>query len=411
MKIWTLWLAVALGLAGCGDDASSVDSGVDGATLDGGADAAMTDGGDLDGGDFDASTDADVDAGAPTCAPRLLVVTSDYVTSEATLYDPVTGSSESLAALADADSLPFFAGCRSFLLERQLGHLLALDGVTTSLDVDLNAAGVTDPYASNPQMVLSISDTEVWVPLAGRNAIVRVDPTADAASAVLGEIGLSGYVDAADTDGLVEASDGVVVGDRAFIALGRYFFDSSYAIHFDAGSVLAVIDVATGTPIDMDDASDGLQGIPVGNNPWRGLAYDATGHRILVGAAGDSFAIDGAIEAVDLDSDVSVGALLTESTLGAELYGFAFVSDSRVLVQAGTDIVVWNLLTDAVDPTPITTGVAGMKLIDGTLYTWSTEGAGIGLHSFDATTGVETTPAAGPATFGTLPIAALASAP
>jgi len=64
-----------------------------------------------------------------------------------------------------------------------------------------------------------------------------------------------------------------------------------------------------------------------------------------------------------------------------------------------------------VDPTPVTTGVAGMKLIDGTLYTWSTEGAGIGLHSFDATTGVETTPAAGPATFGTLPIAALAAAP
>ncbi len=420
MKNWILVLSVALGLAGCGDDASPMDSGADGATPDGGMDAGDLDAGPTDAGDLDAApTDAGdldattADAGPVGCVPsQVLAITSDYIAgAEGTLFDPMMGSSMSLGMLADQDTAPAFAGCRAYLLERSIGHLIALDGVTTTVDVDLNESGVTDPYAANPQAVIAISDTEIWVPLSGRNVIVRVDPTLGAASAVLGELDLSAYVDAADTDGLVEPTSALVLGDRVYLGLSRYYFDASYGIHFDAGSLIAVFDVGTAAPIDMDDSVTGIQGIPVGDNPWRGMAYDADSNQLWVGAAGDSFALDGAIEAIDLATGASAGALLTETTLGAELNGFAAVSPTRVYVLAGTDVVLWDSVTGAMPAAVVASNVSGMLLMGDTLFTWSRMGEGVGLHSFDAATGVETTPAAGATSFGAMPIAALAPVP
>jgi hypothetical protein len=382
----------------------------------------MTDGGDVDAAPMDAGTDAamdaDVDAGTPDAGPpacdpaHVLALTSDYMTgAEGALFDPMAGTSETLGTLADQDSAPAFAGCRSFVLERGIGHLLVLDGVTTGADVDLNEAGVTDSYMANPQAVISISDTEVWVPLAARNAIVRVDPTATADSALLGEIDLSVYVDAADTDGTVEPSAGVVAGGRVYLPLGRYFFDSSFAIQFDAGSVIAVLDASTGAPIDMDDAMDGVQGLAVGNNPWRGLRYDADSDTLWVAASGDSFAIDGALQSGDVAATGTPADLLTETTLGAELNGFAVVSPTRVYVLAGSDLVVWDGVAGSTPGASIASGVDGLLLVGDTLFTWSRMGDGIGLHTFDAATGAETTPASGAFNFGSFPITGLAPAP
>jgi hypothetical protein len=62
-------------------------------------------------------------------------------------------------------------------------------------------------------------------------------------------------------------------------------------------------------------------------------------------------------------------------------------------------------------PAPIATGVDGMLMHDGSLFTWARTGEAAGLRRFDAATGAELTPGSGPWTFGTLPIYSVAPAP
>ncbi len=406
-NVWWWIVAVALCGAGCGDDGRGGMSGTD-------AGPAPSDGGGTDAGpDGGGSTDAGAPDGGPEeCTlGRLLVTTSDFASGGLGVLDLATDGAES-DDTDDQDTVPATLGCGAALLERSAGNLRVQSGddpLATEHTIDLDPEGTTTPWATNPTAVVSIDETKAYVTVSMRNEVVVVDPSA---GEITGSIDLSGFLDADDTDGSVDAAGAIRVDDRVYVALANYWFDEGYAIHFE-GSVLAVVDAATDALVDMDDSIEGVQGIPLaGNNPWRGLWADEAGERLWVGSGGDSFAIDGMIEEVDLTTGESAGVVVEESTVGAEINGFAVVGASRLLVLAGADVIAFDPGADfPAEPEVIASGIDGMLLTAGALFTWARMGDQAGLRRFDPADGTETTPGAGPWTFGALPIYGVAAAP
>ena len=106
-----------------------------------------------------------------------------------------------------------------------------------------------------------------------------------------------------------------------------------------------------------------------------------------------------------------MGIVLDETTMGAELQGFAVVRPGRVLVQAGGDVLAVDPAVDFPgDPEIVVSGVDGMLLLEGEVFTWARSGDQAGLRRFAAGSGAETTPSSGPWDFG-MPIYGIAGAP
>lgn len=412
-------LALTVAVAACGDDDGmmAADAGSDAGTPmgDGGFDAGTTvsdDGGNTaDGG---TTTDGGM---AETCTLGHLLVTmtaADFSESSVGTLDLTTDEVETDDIIDDTDTVPTLVGCEAVLVERGSGVLRFQQGddlFTTARTIDVNPDGATDPYSSNPHAIARVDDTKAYVAALALNELLIIDPTMEGTAAVTGSVDLSGFVDADDTDGLVDATDVIVVGDRAYVGLGNYWFDDGFAIHFE-GSVLAVVDTTTDELVDVDDATEGVQGIALtGNNPWRGLWANEAGDTLWVGTAGDSFALDGHIEEIDLEASESVGVVLDETTMDAELEGFAVVRPGRVLVQAGGQVIAVDPAVDfPSDPEVVVSGIEGMLLLDGELFTWARSGDDAGLRRFTAASGTETTPATGPWDFG-MPLYGIAGAP
>jgi len=387
---------------------------MDGSTMDAALDAEPMDAA-LDAEPMDAAADgpSGPDGGVPGCAlDSLLIVTSDFTTAEIGRLDLITDAvSVGTAPLADQDSVADLSGCTPLLLGRGAGEVRLQspgDPFVTERTIDIDPAGVTDFYASNPQRVITVSETQAYVLPLSRNELVIIDPSLDGAAAITGTLDLSELLSASDADGLLEISDAVLVETTLYVALGRYFFDASWAIHFDAGSVLAVIDTTTDSLIDMDAAVAGVQGIALtGNNPWRGLWHEPSTNRLFVGTTGDGFANDGGIEIIDLATQTSSGYALLESTLGAEIGGFAGLDAETVFVLSGAEVLRWNPSTDAIDAAAVAAEVSGLLVHQGALFVWGASG----LRRFDAPSGLETTPSPGPWSFGALPIVSASAAP
>ncbi len=420
------WMGVLA--AGCGDDSAHgmADAG---ATMEagsgdggGGIDGGGTDGGGvdaaMDAGAMDAGPDADggeTDGGVASCTPNLLVTTSDYTTGGLGWLDIGAGTTRVASApLADQDSVPVSIGCVPGVLERGAGQLLvqsAADPLVTAHTIPLDAT-LTDPYAINPVAVVSVSDTKAYVVASAVNTLYVVDPTQDGAAAVTGTVDLSPLVAPADMDGVVDAVGAIADGNRLYVALGRYYFDSSFAIHFDGGSVLAVVDTASDTLVDMDTSTAGVQGIVLtGQDPWRGMWLDVADHSLWLAATGDASMLDGGIEKVDLVAGMSDGFLLDEATAGGDIQGFTVVSSTRVLVLVDGAVRVFDPATGAIDTTAIVDSVDGMVREGDTLFVWQRMGGAAGLRSFRVSDGTETTPSSGPFTFGSLPIYGAAPSP
>ncbi|RLB46566.1 MAG: hypothetical protein DRJ42_27385 [Deltaproteobacteria bacterium] len=356
----------------------------------------------------------------PTCDEgtfeHLAVVTTaaDYSGSAFTSMLIADRTSPAPTDLMDSDAVVAQAGCQGYVLERGRGMADVIDPAappTIMHAVDMNPAGTPVPYAINPQTVVAVGASRAYVIEAARNNITIIDPSVAGTAAVIGEIDLSAYVKIDDEDGLVDAADAIVVGDRAYVALGNHWFDSDFAVHFE-GSELAVIDTTTDTLVDVDSGTEGMQGIELmGDNPWRGLHHFDGTDTLWVGSTGDSFAIDGHIEEVDLVAMTSVGIVVTESDVAGEINGFGVISATRLVLLVGTDVMAIDPSVDFVAPTPFASEMDGMFEHQGTIWAWARGGTEPGLASFDGATGTETTPASGRANFGDLPISSVVPVP
>ncbi|MFW5925257.1 MAG: hypothetical protein ACOCV4_03770 [Myxococcota bacterium] len=414
---WMGWL-VALALAGgtgCDDD-SGLDPTPGG---DAGTDAGSTDAGGADAGD---------DGGMAAPSLRILGSTAEFEPSEDSslfLFDPATGTVEETPdANDDTDSVVDRAGEVPLLLARQLGRVHVQDPnepLSTLRTIDINPddaipdAGPAPELAANPQTVVPLASDRAYVVPRARDELVVIDTRPAGEADPQDEVDLSPLAAEGDMDG-VDPSDAVKVGDRVYVTLARSWYDvATCSMQFE-GSVLAVVDSTDDSLVDLDDATDGVQGIELDANVnSAGLVHDAANDRLLVVAQGALGDLDGGIEEIDLTTDESQGLVLTETELDGDVAGLAWVSETRAYVRLAPEydmdftevepskVFVWNPSTGDVDDTPLATDVDGMLVHEDVLYLWS-EGT---LAQRNATTGEEIDST----TASTLPVFSAAALP
>jgi len=205
---------------------------------------------------------------------------------------------------------------------------------------------------SNPHDIVLLAPDKAYVTRYDANSIAIVDPSVGKSCEgfVRGHIDLSAW---ADADGIPEMDQMVRVGDRVFVAVQRLDRDNFFrpATH----GALVVLDVATDTVVGAVELEL--------TNPFtetKGLVYDATRDRILVGGPGTLFSDldDGGIEAVDPHALESLGVLLTGADLGGDLGDFAMVGSNR-----GYAIVAAENFEASVVEIDLDSGVRGEPLI------------------------------------------------
>lgn len=314
--------------AACGDD----DGGgtPDGAPADGGAPEATV----ADAGGPDATPPAP-DSGPPardcTRVSRVYVTTSAFADpmAESALVDVESREvTVSATPARDQDHVAVRAGCRVFELLRTLGvvELRELeDPLRVERSWDLSSAG-----AGNPQDVAWISDSKVYVALLARDELVVLDPARDEPT---GTIDLRPLQLPEDTDGHVEATAIAVVGDRAYVLLGRYVI--GFPSQFPVPATLAVVDTTRDALVDQDPDQPGIQGIDLQVQDPVAMVHDGPRGRLLVAGPGNYGERDrGGVEAVDLATGRAGGLIVDEDTVGADVTGFRLDGDLAFLVTS-----------------------------------------------------------------------------
>ena len=268
--------------------------------------------------------------------------------------------------------------------------------------VTIKECSVSDGFNSNPHDV-ALFGNKGYVALYESNELLVIDrnvledPAVDPAcdSLITGRIDLTAL---ADSDGLPEMDRVAVVGDRAYVALQTLV----HARLFEpAGTAaLAVIDTA----------QNRLAGsIPLAlQNPFaetKGLIVGPHRKRLYLGGPGIIFTdlTDGGIEAVDLDTQASLGLLVTGAELGGDLFDFVMVGSQRAYaVVTGADQINRVLEVDLIQRNTGAELLASREPItdiemteDGMLWVAFREDsaeAAPGLRVFDVATNRETTP-------------------
>ncbi len=378
-KHFIVGILTAFALTACGEDAGPVSDA--GASVDSSAN--------------DAAQNAD--AGTSDCAnpARVLVTTSDYTTGGLCVVDLAAGTASCASdANDDQDSVPRYVGCRAYVIERGLGNIdvqSESDPLVTERTISVNQGASGQ---SNPQDVVALPDGRVLVTRLYANSALVVDPTLDEGGDAV-EVDLSGFLDESDSDGYVDMSDAEVIGDRVYIALGRYFFDDDFAQQWAGSSLVAVVDAATLELVDMNETEEGVQGIELTfHNPTQLVALPSD---VLAVVAGGAYgAEDGGAEMFMLPTGTRM-ASYAETLTGDQLAGIVPVSSSIVYaVRAGftpqtMQLASVNLTTEAAT-TLVTENVIDAKLVGEELVVGTT--AGLLRHNAASGAAISTTPIA-----------------
>lgn len=142
------------------------------------------------------------------------------------------------------------------------------------------------------------------------------------------------------------------VGGGAEIALGTMERDGGRlfvqvrvepgksAVPSEATGVLAVVDLATKTLVDVQPSVPGIQGIALQGAPPRFKMQIVAGTRTLFVSTTDS-ALDarGGVEMVDLDQLASTGFAITETVGGSDMGGFVMTSAGEGYYVFHTDLL------------------------------------------------------------------------
>lgn len=371
----------------------------DGATSD--VDAAASDAAEASAtndaaSDSEASTtDAQVDGAVATCAPNLLVTTSDGTKTDVNWFDVATGAIRLGAVpLDDPDILPVRLGCSVGLLERTQGRLLVQSD--TEPRATLHDIALDQQNTAYPIGVARLSATKAFVlaDSGARRLLYVVDLTKDGLGAVTSTIDLSWLSSWAG--GSFSLAGPVAFGGRVYVGIGRP--GNSWIVEVDPATNW-VVQTSPGVP----------QNIAVPGQLSGPMWLDQSSGRLWAVS-------DISLDEVDLGQGTSLGGVLSTGAAGGPIQAFVVVDASRALVLVGSNVYLANLLSGTASALPVITGVDGMVRIGGTVFVWSGSGpdagsSGAGLRSFRLSDGVETTPGGAPLAFGTLPIAGAAPSP
>jgi len=182
---------------------------------------------------------------------------------------------------------------------------------------------------TNPQDIAVVSPTKAYVSLYNAPYLLVVNPST---GALTDSIPLGRF---AGSDGIPDAARmwSYGGGSRIFVALQRL---QDFAP--TDTSLIAVIDGAADTVLDVDQDTPGVQCIKLlGTNPNSDLEWDATRHRLLVCTVGSYGVLDGGVEAIDPDTYQDLGYETTEAKLGGQLGDVAVSPSGRAYVTL-TDV-------------------------------------------------------------------------
>lgn len=204
---------------------------------------------------------------------------------------------------------------------------------------------------SNPYDIEELSATKAYVTRYGAASILIVNP---ATGAELGTIDLSQF---ADADGIPEMSEMVKVGTKVFVTLQKL---SNYSP--SAAGLLAVIDTATDSLIDVNPAAAGTQAVTL--NCWNPgyIDYIGTTGKLYVSCSGSYFdaSVPSGIDEVDA-ATYAVRTLVTGATLGGAPGDLQVVSSTKgYVIVSGAN---WMNYVKAFNPT------TGSLIGNGTVYT------------------------------------------
>ena len=209
--------------------------------------------------------------------------------------------------LSDHNMMPTIADIRAathnefyFIMEGQgLNRITCYD--IQSLDNGVwqyAAQDAEETVDTLPWDLISVSNHKAYLLRYGSSIAWIVDPLAETeAEFKTGELNFSAYDDG---DGSPEMCCGVVVDEKAFIALGRVGADEIPQIAY-----VSVVDTATDQFIDTNPDGDGFSGIPISVQHPVSIQYlTETGSIYVLGSGGllSQAAYTGGIERIDPDS-------------------------------------------------------------------------------------------------------------
>ena len=332
-------------------------------------------------------------------APRAVIATTDFATGSLSVIDTETNVAQNDLLLVHSDAKVRTFDERVYVINR-LGQdnilILQKDDLSTPLFQFSTGNG------TNPHEIVVLSESKAYVSLYERDYVLIVNPTTGDS---LGAVSLADY---ADEDGLPEASQMALFGDKLFVAVQRLNRDAFFApTEF---SLIAVIDVQNDVLLDLDEGAAGTQGIAVeGKQPF-GVAQ--RGGRWIVASVGTFGSLDGGIEVIDLVNLRADGIVISETALGGDVGPVTMLSDTEgyvVLTDASfvNSVRRFDLSSGSVsDPLPdLTGGFTPAVAVSGTsLYvldrgTFADPASG-GIKIFDTTTDLLT---AGPIATGLPP--------
>jgi hypothetical protein len=164
----------------------------------------------------------------------------------------------------------------------------------STMDSSDTAEGIT---SSNPHQLVFVSSTKAYLIRYGSKRAWIVNPSATTqAGFKTGELDLSAYVDAGDTDGVPEMDAGVVAGGKLFLLLQR--LTGFPAVR---NGYVAVFDVSTDSEIDTGMGSGGLLGIELTSNVQNPTGITASGNLIYVSSLGN-YSDQGGIDEINATS-------------------------------------------------------------------------------------------------------------
>ena len=250
----------------------------------------------------------------------------------------------------------------------------------------------SNPPQSNPVDMEFVSSSKAYVSRQGLNTILIVDPiTGDQ----LGTIDLSMF---ADSDGLVEMDQMVIVNGLLYISLQRLDQDQLFGEQAANDSFVVVIDTDTDQIVDLDSDDPGNQAIVLqGRNPFHGMVYLASTNRIYLTTAGNFNMVDnfGGIEVLDPDTMTTEGFIFTDNQLGGTVGSLAVLNDvvayATILTASFENFVVpFSLSSQKIDSplTGMSTSFIPSLALDpfGFLYVADQDFANPGLQVFDTMT-------------------------
>lgn len=208
----------------------------------------------------------------------------------------------------------------------------------------------------------------------------------------------------ADPDGIPDLNMMILHEGRMFVQVQRTCPGGA----FTPPPMIAVVDVATETLIDVDASTPGTQAIELqGSPPKFKMQVIPETQRLFVSASGDFFDMGG-IEMIDLDSLQSLGLVIAEADgqTGADLGAFVLTTPDSGFLTYSTDFLLSSHLKSfsvngGVDPNPeifvsLQYFVPTLVLDAASQFMYYPEGTPdlYGVHVFDAWTGERLTEAA-----------------